>query len=408
MIGTAPAAPAGPGPGSPAAPGGEQYSAARIELLVARAVVLFHVGGLIQVAVGLPLAWYQYPSLVKIVALALALGAENAVLITVCLRLRRVPAPLISFDVAVTAAALIVCAALTPPATGHTWADFMYPFSIITCLGIGAAYRRASVVFAVTVALAASYALSSVYLNHANWWNTAANSVAYFANTLVAWAVTRELRRGGRLLDTSRAQAIARTEEMARERERQRHARLLHDRVLQTLEALANGPWLTDPGLHGHVAAEAAWLRALVEGDGTPDRPGDLLTGLHDIAQAKAADGFTVHVNCAQLAGNGSARVPARVTAAVLAAVTEALTNVSKHAGVRSAVLWAALSEVGLEVSVLDHGTGFDPATAERGMGLTQSIGERIHEVGGRVSVDSRPGDGTCVEITIPVAALRP
>jgi signal transduction histidine kinase len=374
---------------------------------VARAVVLFHAGGLIQVAVGLPLAWQQYPAPGKILALALALAVENAVLITLCLRLRRVPAVLISLDVVFSAAALVACAALTPPASGHTWADFMYPFTIITCLGIGAAYRRAPVVFAVTTGLAASYALSAVYLNHATWWNTAANSVAYFANTLVAWAVARELRRGGRLLDASRAQAIARTEEIARETERLRHARLLHDRVLQTLEALANGPWLTDPGLHGHVAAEAAWLRALVEGHSTPDRPGDLLTGLHELAQARAADGFTVHVNCAQLARSGSAQVPAGVTAAVLAAVSEALTNVAKHAGVRSAVLWAALSEVGLEVSVLDHGTGFDPATAARGMGLTQSIGERIHEVGGRVSVDSRPGDGTCVEITIPVAALH-
>ncbi|MFL6055941.1 MAG: hypothetical protein ACJ72W_24005 [Actinoallomurus sp.] len=45
-----------------------------------------------------------------------------------------------------------------------------------------------------------------------------------------------------------------------------RQAAILHDRVLQTMEALARGPWIADREFRMWVAEETAWLRALVEG----------------------------------------------------------------------------------------------------------------------------------------------
>jgi signal transduction histidine kinase len=51
---------------------------------------------------------------------------------------------------------------------------------------------------------------------------------------------------------------------------------------------------------------------------------------------------------------------------------------------------------------VKDDGTGFDPATAREGMGLSRSVRGRVADVGGRVEVDSAPGRGTEVRLWVP------
>src|SRR5260370_15626215 len=139
----------------------------------------------------------------------------------------------------------------------------MSPLSAITSHAIGMAYARLPVMAAVTGVLAMSYSLSASLIHHEPLWNVMLDSVSYFANTAVAWAVTRELRRSGHLLDLSRTEAVKRAEDLAQEREPVRHARILHDHALQTLQALANGPLLAGSVLPGHAAAEAARLCAL-------------------------------------------------------------------------------------------------------------------------------------------------
>ena len=147
---------------------------------------------------------------------------------------------------------------------------------------------------------------------------------------------------------------------LARDRERLRHARMLHDRVLQTMETLARGQWIADATLKARVAEEATWLRGLVEG--TDEATGGDLLG-------------------------------------------EALTNVIKHAATASAVLRLTATPEGLVVTVLDQGRGFDPVTQPEGMGLTESIRGRVTESGGMVRIDTAPGAGTYLEITMPLAS---
>ena len=50
-----------------------------------------------------------------------------------------------------------------------------------------------------------------------------------------------------------------------------------------------------------------------------------------------------------------------------------------------------------------DDGVGFDQADPTRGFGLV-GMRERVALAGGVFSITSRPGDGTCVNIEIPVA----
>ena len=54
---------------------------------------------------------------------------------------------------------------------------------------------------------------------------------------------------------------------------------------------------------------------------------------------------------------------------------------------------------------VQDDGDGFDPAVVERGAGL-DGMADRLDTVGGRISIDSTPGEGTTVSGAVPVEAL--
>jgi signal transduction histidine kinase len=81
----------------------------------------------------------------------------------------------------------------------------------------------------------------------------------------------------------------------------------------------------------------------------------------------------------------------------------EALSNAMKHAG-RPQNLWVACDwrDGWLEMRVADDGDGFDPATALEGMGLN-NMRERIRALGGELTIQSAPGQGTTVIARVPV-----
>ena len=58
-----------------------------------------------------------------------------------------------------------------------------------------------------------------------------------------------------------------------------------------------------------------------------------------------------------------------------------------------------------------DDGAGFDPETADAtpswGVGL-RSMRERAESIGGTLRVDSEPGEGTTVEMRVPLDGLHP
>lgn len=92
----------------------------------------------------------------------------------------------------------------------------------------------------------------------------------------------------------------------------------------------------------------------------------------------------------------------------VFAAVRELLLNVVKHADADGASVRLRWHESGVEVAVSDDGKGFEaaaPAPDEsRSFGLF-SIQERFDDLGGRVAIRSRPGEGTTVTLVLPYRA---
>jgi signal transduction histidine kinase len=85
--------------------------------------------------------------------------------------------------------------------------------------------------------------------------------------------------------------------------------------------------------------------------------------------------------------------------------VQEALTNIVRHAGATACTVRVEEAGAELRVIIADEGQGFDcsarPA-ADAGLGLI-GIRERAALLGGHVKIDSTPGQGTRIELTVPL-----
>jgi signal transduction histidine kinase len=97
--------------------------------------------------------------------------------------------------------------------------------------------------------------------------------------------------------------------------------------------------------------------------------------------------------------------VPADVEAALFRVAQEALTNVAKHANASMVGLTLTYLDDVLLLDVRDDGAGFDAETDTAvGSGSYGLAGmrERLSRVGGRLEVESVPGEGTTVNASVP------
>ena len=100
-------------------------------------------------------------------------------------------------------------------------------------------------------------------------------------------------------------------------------------------------------------------------------------------------------------------RLPAPAETAIYRVVQEALNNVVKHSGATAVWITAQKAEGVLRCSVRDNGAGFsvDSIRANgqlRGLGLS-SMHERLNAVGGTLRIESSPGNGTQLLMTLPL-----
>ena len=84
----------------------------------------------------------------------------------------------------------------------------------------------------------------------------------------------------------------------------------------------------------------------------------------------------------------------------------EALLNVVKHAGTHQAAVVLTYHDGTVQLTVRDKGAGFDRerVRGNGSLGLV-SMEERARLVNGQLQIRSRPGEGTRVEVTIPLPA---
>jgi PAS domain S-box-containing protein len=200
-----------------------------------------------------------------------------------------------------------------------------------------------------------------------------------------------------------------------REAERRRIARDLHDVVLQDLAGALQGMQAAqiEPGgdLGSGLEEEIAALRRAVR---------SLRNAIYDLRLEKdqpfvRAVESLVELN-RQLTPEREIRLTVRdgfppqlpgvTDVELLRVLQEALVNARRHSDARcvDVVLCGGHGEVRAEVA--DDGLGFDPASVRRGVGIS-GMRERATALGGRLEIESTPGEGTSVRVEVPFSGPR-
>lgn len=86
----------------------------------------------------------------------------------------------------------------------------------------------------------------------------------------------------------------------------------------------------------------------------------------------------------------------------------ECLTNIAKHARATKVTVAVDFKPDVIELSIIDDGAGFDPSKTPRNHYGLINMKERARKANGEVSIDSAPGKGTTVRLSVkPLTAPR-
>ena len=214
-----------------------------------------------------------------------------------------------------------------------------------------------------------------------------------------------------------RARLFDRSARLGAVEERNRLAREIHDTLAQGLTATG-------------LQIESA--EALIETDANPERVLGALSRALDLTRSNLEEArrSVLDLRAAPLEGrslpdalkslvdrweeetgvatrfqavNAGRPLPPRVEVALYRVCQEALNNVASHAAANRVTIRLVSTPEAVSLSVRDDGRGFDPAgVGEDRHGLV-GMGERVEMLGGRIEVSSRPGEGTGVEVTVPL-----
>jgi signal transduction histidine kinase len=213
----------------------------------------------------------------------------------------------------------------------------------------------------------------------------------------------------------------------ARERERTRWAREIHDETVQGLGALRLR--LANARDTGDYEAVSVAVDTVLEGLGqeidglrhliTELRPAalddfGLVPALEALARrAQAIDGLDVQTEIELGPAEEQRRMDAELESTLYRIVQEALTNVSRHANATRAVVRVAERNGVISATVTDDGQGITktpgtgPRSAEEelkgGFGMA-GMRERAELVGGELELNPGPAGGTQVRLTVPLA----
>ena len=191
----------------------------------------------------------------------------------------------------------------------------------------------------------------------------------------------------------------------ARAEERADIASRVHDSVLQTLALIQRRS--DDPQAVVQLArAQERELRSwLFEGRAPGDADvSSFAEGIRQIQRdVEARHGVPVEVVTV-----GDCPLDEHLSA-LLAAAREATVNAAKWSGAAVISVFAEVERDSVSVAVRDRGKGFDPAAVPGDRkGVAESIRGRMSRHGGEATVQSAPGEGTKVTLTMARAATGP
>ena len=218
------------------------------------------------------------------------------------------------------------------------------------------------------------------------------------------------------------AQLFSKTGAIAVLQERQRVAREVHDGLAQTLGYLN-----VQLGIVDHLLASDEPAKAQSELETmarvTREAYQDLRQAIQDLRTPLSAGGglrrtlreyterFSLQtgVHCHFEGHRGSAAVLSpSAEVQLIRIVQEALTNVKKHAPGAEVWLSVEADDRRVRLVIRDNGPGFDPASVpQSGRFGLHTMKERAEGTGGSLRIESAPGSGTRLEVTIPTEEAK-
>jgi signal transduction histidine kinase len=201
----------------------------------------------------------------------------------------------------------------------------------------------------------------------------------------------------------------------AQEDERKRIARELHDETTQSLAVLAMGLDAAQDALRAGKTPRLDDVKAVAVKtledvhriilDLRPSVLDDLglLSAVRWYAdRALEKRGISVRCEFGELR-----RLPPEMETALFRMCQEAMSNVARHAQATAVLVQVGLEGGEVVIDIEDDGKGFDPDGAARREGRRpwglMGIRERAEILGGTAKIESAPGQGTHVEVRIPL-----
>jgi signal transduction histidine kinase len=215
--------------------------------------------------------------------------------------------------------------------------------------------------------------------------------------------------------------------------ERERFSAEIHDTLAQGLNAIvltaraglaarpggsarpqdedpAGAPRAALEQILGLASANLAEARDMVRGSRDSHagpQTNQLAQEIHAAVERVGVEDLDVTIRDERLQSALSAPLPPAVHRLMVLAASSLTANVVRHAKARRAVLTVDLLPVEdgpgtLSLDVVDDGQGFSPTSTPPGFGLS-SLQERAERLGGTLVIESAPGEGTAVNLTVPL-----
>jgi signal transduction histidine kinase len=228
---------------------------------------------------------------------------------------------------------------------------------------------------------------------------------------------TAALRNSERRLEESlaRLRDLAAHRERAREEERMRIARELHDELGQALTALRMKIALLrvefgqdNPALTHHVGKMNELVDrtiGVVRGVASALRPAALDMGVVPALEWLVKE-FRANsdIDCELVAPEPSLGLGDGVDLAIFRVAQESLTNVTRHARASSVRMTLQARDDQCTLEVCDDGCGFAPDDIEHDKFGLVGMRERVEMLGGEFFIASAPGEGTALRVRLPAA----
>jgi signal transduction histidine kinase len=210
------------------------------------------------------------------------------------------------------------------------------------------------------------------------------------------------LERSREELAASRARIVA-----AGDQARRRIERDLHDGTQQRLVSLVLELRAAEAALPPGRPELQAQLARIADGlAGALEELRELSRGIHPAILSEGGLGPALKALArrspipVELEVETPARLPEPVEVAAYYVVSEALANAAKHAQASATWVEARTSDGSLHLSVRDDGVG--GATSGGGSGLV-GLADRVEALGGTIRLDSPAGQGTVLQIDLPI-----